>query len=105
MNKTAPATGSPSWLADSATLAMYGSGGPAGVDGPLLVRASPTLGRLPDATWLEITGHFDDPAAASCQRSWTEGESGAPSPETAAEQVFSCREQFVITAFHAVPAP
>jgi hypothetical protein len=104
-NKTSPATGSPAWLADSATVAMFGSTGPQGVDGPLLVRAGPALASLPLDTWLEVTGHFDDPASPDCQRSWTGDAGSAPSPETAAEQVFSCREQFVITTARGVAAP
>jgi hypothetical protein len=105
VDKTSPATGSPAWLADSATIAMFGSAGPQGVEGPLLVRAEPDLATLPLDTWLEITGHFDDPAAAGCQRSWTGDAGSTPSPETTAEQVFSCREQFVITAVRTVAAP
>jgi hypothetical protein len=104
-DKTFPATGSPTWLAGSATIAMFGSAGPQGVDGPLLVRAGPDLATLPLDTWLEVTGHFDDPAAAGCQRSWTGDAGSTPSPETPAEQVLSCREQFVITAVRTVPAP
>jgi hypothetical protein len=105
VDKTSPATGSPAWLADSATIAMFGSAGPQGVEGPLLVRAGPDLAALPLETWLEITGHFDDPAAAGCQRSWTGDAGSTPSAETTAEQVFSCREQFVITAVRTVAAP
>jgi hypothetical protein len=105
VDKTSPATGSPAWLADSATVAMFGSSGPKGVDGPLLVRAGPALASLPLDTWLEVTGHFDDPASPDCQRSWTGDAGSAPSPETAAEQVFSCREQFVITTARRVAAP
>jgi hypothetical protein len=104
-DKTYPATGSPTWLANSATIAMFGSAGPQGVDGPLLVRAASDLATLPLDTWLEVTGHFDDPASPDCQRSWTGDAGSAPSPETAAEQVFSCREQFVITTARGVAAP
>lgn len=47
-------------------------------------------------TWVEVTGHFDDPAAATCR--WI------PSP--AEEQWYAgrqqvidgCRQQFVVTA-------
>ncbi|HEX2755294.1 MAG TPA: hypothetical protein VHM48_07515 [Candidatus Limnocylindrales bacterium] len=60
---------------------------------------------LPYGSWLEVSGHFDDPAAAGCVRGWTPDEADSISPETAAEQVFSCREQFVITAVRPVAAP
>lgn len=96
----------PAWLADSATIAMYGSAGPEGVDPPLLVRSDPAvLATLPLDTWLEVTGHLDDPASGACQRAWTGQDAGTISPESAAEQVFSCREQFVITSVHTVSAP
>jgi hypothetical protein len=104
-NKTSPATGTPSWLANSATIAMFGSAGPEGVDGPLLVRPDPALATLPLGTWLEVTGHFDDPASVGCQRSWIGDAGTTPSQETAAEQVLICREQFVITSVRAVAAP
>jgi hypothetical protein len=103
-NATFPASGSPAWLADSATIKMYGRGGPESVDAPLLVRADPAaIAKLPTGTWLEVTGHFDDPEAKRCRRSWvTETES--PSPQTTVEQVLSCREQFVITTVRTVRA-
>ena len=110
-NATSQATGSPAWLADSAKVRMFGREGPEGVDGALLVRAAPdaTISgqarTLPMGTWLEVTGHFDDPASATCQRSWAPEENGSISPETPAEQVFECREQFVITSARPVPAP
>jgi hypothetical protein len=103
---TAQATGSPPWLADAATIKMFGRAGMDGVDGPLLVRANPSaVATLPIGVWLEITGHFDDPAAAGCRRSWAADVGGTISPESVEEQVLSCREQFVITEFHSVPAP
>jgi hypothetical protein len=103
-NATFPASGSPAWLAGSSTMKMYGSGGPESVDAPLLVRADPAIAELQTGAWLEVTGHFDDRDAKHCRRSWvTDTES--PSPQTRAEQVLSCREQFVITAIRTVPAP
>jgi hypothetical protein len=104
-NKTFPSKGTPAWLAETATIAMFGSQGPEGVDGPLRVRSDPSVGSLPVGSWLEITGHFDDPAARGCTRSWVGSADSAPSPESAAEQVLACREQFVITAVKAVPTP
>jgi hypothetical protein len=103
-NATAEATGSPGWLARSATIAMFGSGGPDGVEGPLLVRSAPSLGDLPLGTWLQVTGHFDDAAASMCERRWADSVSG-PIELTPAEQVLTCREQFVVTEVHAASAP
>jgi hypothetical protein len=56
-------------------------------------------------TWVELTGHFDDPAALSCH--WT------PPPAELAwyaysgsrQVVESCREQFVVTAVEIVDGP
>jgi hypothetical protein len=53
--------------------------------------------------WLELTGHFDDPASASCR--WN------PPPEElqfyagAAPIIEACREQFVVTALRVVSGP
>lgn len=96
-DKTAPATGSPKWLASSARISMYGSGGPSAVDGPLLVRPSEQLGELPTEGSFDVVGHFDDPAARGCHRVWLGGASRSPAPESTAEQELSCREQFVVT--------
>jgi hypothetical protein len=102
-NRTPASDGSPSWLARTSVLTMFDPPGPGGVEGPLLVRAGPDVADLPTGVWLEVIGHVDDPAAASCTRHWTE--SDGAQPETTAEQVLSCREQFVITAVHQVAAP
>jgi len=104
-SKTAEATGSPSWLATSATIAMFGTAGPDGADLPLLVRADPSVGELPFDGWVEVTGHFDDPAAGTCSRTWAGSQGDSTSPETPAEQQLVCREQFVISSYHVVAAP
>ena len=100
-NKTAAATGSPKWLASSARISMYGSQGPDGVDGPLLVRPDEQLRELPTDGWFDVVGHFDDPAARGCSRAWPAGDAGGASPESKAEQELSCREQFVVTEVRA----
>jgi hypothetical protein len=84
---------------------MYGSDGPSGVDPPLLVRPAPGVGDLPLGQWVEITGHVDDAAAAECTRRWTVEPGNGPLVQTPAEQVMTCREQFVITAVRATAAP
>jgi hypothetical protein len=98
-SKTSPAKGSPRWLASSARIAMYGSQGPSGVDGALLVRPGEQLGELPVDGSFDVIGHFDDPAARACARTWSSAD--GPVPETKAEQELSCREQFVVTAIDA----
>lgn len=103
--KTAEATGTPTWLADSATIALFGTAGPDGAELPLLVRADPSVGQLPVDGWVEVTGHFDDPAAAACTRMWAGSQADSTSPETPAEQRLVCREQFVISQYRVVAAP
>ena len=106
--RTPGAAGSPAWLADEPTIGMFGRQGVDGVDPPMLVRADPeVIAGLSTNIWLEVTGHFDDPAAADCQRSWIEdnGWGASPVPQTPAEQVASCKEQLVITATRPVPTP
>ena len=44
-----------------------------------------------------ITGHFDDPAAASCHIT---SQPAGQSQEPAADVVLACREAFVVTAVH-----
>jgi hypothetical protein len=67
----------------------------------------PALTDIPDPAWtpkvLELTGHFDDPAAKSCR--W------APSPDEDAWYpgqrgfVDYCRQQFVLTAVNVIGSP
>ena len=45
---------------------------------------------------VQITGHFDDPAARTCHLTLAAG----PSPEPPAQIVLTCRETFVVTAVH-----
>jgi len=49
--------------------------------------------------WVEVTGHFDDPAATRC------GEVADVMASDPGSLAFSCRLQFVLSAFVAVPAP
>ncbi len=95
--------GTPAWLATQSTIRMFGSGGPDGLDGSIWVVKDPALAELALGTWLEVTGHFDDPAAAACVRTTPEGSDTVP--ETAAEAVLHCREQFVITSVTPAEAP
>ena len=59
---------------------------------------SPNASALPLSPdrWVTITGHFDDPAAATCH--WIGPEQGYSTPLTKAEAVALCRSHFVVTA-------
>jgi len=66
----------------------------------------PTLATSPPAawleTWLEITGHFDDPASETCQYTPPPDDLSYVNP---ASGVHGCRQQFVVTAARVVDGP
>jgi hypothetical protein len=67
----------------------------------LYLSIDPTSGvTMPErGQWVEVNGHFDDPAAGSCaEAANTQGQG----PERA---IFSCRIQFVPTSVTASPGP
>ncbi len=95
----------PAWLGDMLAIwrvlwlkPMVGEGCYEDTDCLWMHLTSPNASSLsltPDR-WVTITGHFDDPAAASCY--WT-GSTGVYSvPLTKAEAVALCRSHFVVTA-------
>ena len=93
--------GTPAWLSDS-QWRLYGEDGPTGLDGPILVAVDPSLGTsLPTDVPLTVTGHFGDPAAASCDGQVP----GGLQPETPEVQHIRCSEVFVITAIEEGAAP
>jgi N-acetylneuraminic acid mutarotase len=99
------ATGKPAWLASLSGLKLYGARGWDSNDVPLDVHLDPASGlSLPTEVWLEVTGHFDDSASTTCQRTSEHPEVTVGDP---VEQVLWCRQQFVITGFRdaAVPSP
>jgi hypothetical protein len=53
--------------------------------------------------WLEVTGHFDDPAAAECR--WTPGPDEMGFYEGRQAVIDQCRQQFVVTAVAVVDGP
>jgi hypothetical protein len=53
-----------------------------------------TSASFPADRTVQITGHFDDPAARGCHLASASGQS----PEPAAQIVMACRETFVVTA-------
>jgi hypothetical protein len=59
-------------------------------------------GILPPGTWVQVTGHFDDPAAAGCGAAFIVGTSKG-GIDTPAKFVTWCRSQFVATRVAAVP--
>ena len=69
----------------------------------VFVHVSPSGGvtfDLPER-WVEVTGHFDDPAAQTCR--W-DGRTNPPG-DTVNQAVDRCRDEFVVTAVHATAAP
>jgi hypothetical protein len=73
-----------------------------GVGRPLLLRISPDSGlQLPTVGGqiLRVTGHFNDPAASTCEMSGQPIDGPAISPETA--QLY-CREQFVLDEYEVI---
>jgi hypothetical protein len=97
----------PAWLAQPADdrvihLSPIESGDWGTFDGVLHPSISQRSPRLL-STWVQATGHFDDPASASCR--WT--------PTTADEAwytgtddvVAGCRARFVITSIHRIDGP
>lgn len=100
-----PASGAPiGWLVcqsiNSAMLAADETEG-AGGGGRLALNLVPGSGlAMPSrGQWVEVTGHFDDPAAQECASA---ADLMAQDPS---ELVFTCRLQFVLSAVTAAPAP
>ena len=97
-------TGTPPWLAAETEWRLYGEAGPTGVDGAIAVTFDPSVGDdLPTGPPLRVRGHFDDPAAATCERTFPEGWGGPT--ETPDMQHLRCRELFVVTAVEERSAP
>ena len=98
-------SGTPAWLTCRLNVPADQVRAQASLDGPTLgVIPRPTAampaaweGILPAATWVEVTGHFDDPAAATCTGATFQ------SVDTPARLVGWCRAQFVAT--RVAPAP
>ncbi len=92
--------GTPAWLADDSSLRLYDQDGPLGVGGSIPVYLDPASSlSLPIGERLQVIGHFDDPAAAGCHRSFTGTEASNLVAEPPEVQVLRCRENFVISAF------
>lgn len=66
---------------------------------------APTLAFLAswNSHWVEVTGHFDDPIALSCQ--WVPGPDELIYYSGRQDVVDGCRQQFVVTAVRLVDGP
>lgn len=96
----------PEWLATSSPNSLFL--GPIKSDGWWTAALlAPELGpSTPDDlvnAWLELTGHFDDPAAQSC--TWTPSPSESSYYTGSRPVVETCRQQFVVTAARVVDGP
>jgi hypothetical protein len=98
----------PDWLVSrSHWIAPDDSKQPEGFfSGPFLPVAVPAAGETSFADlaghWVEVRGHFADPAADTCRVTFGDGASMAP---IHSESVEICRTSFVVTAIDGVPAP
>lgn len=101
----------PAWYGTNAgppILAMFDPGpirfGPGATLGPdaagawIEPQVPPAVAPLPLGLFVRVTGHFDDPSAATCRRAEVGGFPGMP-VEAAADSVQWCREQFVVTSW------
>jgi hypothetical protein len=101
----ATGSGIPAWLAtpDTNQLALSPI---EGFDGwwPTAV-LDPRLKQDPawKKTWLEVTGHFDDPAAAGCRLTPSRDEEA--SYQGRQSVIDACRQRFVVTSLTPVPGP
>jgi hypothetical protein len=97
---TQPGVFEPAWLAEPVRAAYLW---PAyGVGGTLSLHFSPDSGVVPplDGSIVRVTGHFSDPASATCEVSMWDGlQVRALDPRTAA---LYCREQFVVDSLEVI---
>ncbi len=94
---------SPTWLSTEPRWALYGEGGRDGIDVGLPVALGPSLSDLPTDGWLTVTGHFDDPASATCVVTYPEDwNPGSGLPDVQARR---CLERFVVTSAVSTEGP
>jgi hypothetical protein len=84
--------GQPDWLTSLPRWKLYGEGGPAGPDLPLLVWFAPSVTAPSEGAAVRVRGHFDDAAALGCSLP-----DAAPRFEARIEEAL-CRQRFVITS-------
>lgn len=95
----------PEWLASPGLNQLYLAPVAGSDSAPVIM--SPSLGGQPEPAWshrfVEVTGHFDDPAAGSCH--WTPGPAALLYYAGQRGVVDACRMQFVITAVTVLADP
>jgi hypothetical protein len=93
--------GTPMWLTRPSTEWLT-SDGDADFFTAVEYQAHPSLpGRMPVGHgWFDVTGHFDDEAAATCEHS-----GGSARGWSTTDSVVWCRERFVVTGFRRVEPP
>jgi hypothetical protein len=95
----------PEWLADPASNQLFLSPIESSDNGWFNARRA--SGLTDDPAWLdhwvELTGHFDDPASAQCR--WMPDIHSGQAPYSAQSVINSCRQQFVVTRIRVVSGP
>ena len=97
----------PSWLIDSLGFSAFYLRGPivAAASGPggfgVMIDPTHPVTVPPTGTHVELTGHFDDPAAATCRVFPLPGAFGPVTPM--AQSVAFCRAAFVVTGIRTLP--
>lgn len=102
--------GAPAWLAASSTVWLTDDGRP---DFPTAIpfHVDPAIAiKLSASRWYEVSGRFDDTAAAECTGRapavlYPDERPASLPPEMPDEQVLWCRQQFVVEAARVVEAP
>lgn len=92
-----PGTYEPGWLAYPGQLSYLSNS-----QGSLVLHIPPEsgLGQIPNAAIVRATGHFDDPAAATCV--FTPPDEPSAVPPDPANAVLYCRERFVVDSYEVI---
>jgi hypothetical protein len=93
----------PMWLATQPKWRLFGISGSDGIDVGLPVALAPGLTDLPTDGWLQVTGHFDDPASATCVVTYPQDWNPAAGTPDADRR--RCLERFVVTSAVPTEAP
>lgn len=98
-------SGTPAWLAtpDTNQLALSPIERFDGWWAPVVLDPALKQDRAWKNTWLEVTGHFDDPAAKTCELTPTRDEEAYYAGRQSV--IDACRQQFVVTSVTPVPGP
>ena len=100
-------TSEPEWLAAPSANRLFLSLAQSDTNASIQAILPPALATSPPAawldTWLEVRGHFDDAAAATCR--YTPPPVWPPYYHSAEETVNVCRQQFVVSSLRVVSGP